>query len=139
MGFELHVAARRDPSDLRPGSAAGASPSLYTALSLNGTLDDDASRAVVTAVSDLPSEPGHSILVAMEDVAAASSSCLDTFAASMMSLRAAGKNVQVSARHLEFYETLAGAPNSRDWLLNFAATDTSGPRSGLHLDGPGRT
>ena len=136
MGFELHVAAKRDPSDLRPGSAVGSSPSLYTALSLNGTLDDDASRAVVTAVADLSTEPGHSILVALEDVAAESSSC-DTFAASMMSLRAAGKNVQVSARHLELHEKLAGAANSRDWLLGFATVDTSGPRSGLHLDGPG--
>jgi anti-anti-sigma regulatory factor len=137
MSFELTVAAKRDPNE-RSGPVSSLVPSSCTAIALNGTLDDEAVRAVLKTVSELATRDADSILVQMEDVDGGKAECLTSLARGLMTLRADGTNVQVACRDEAFYAKMAGTVDSRDWLMSSSASDPHVPRRALHVDGTDR-
>jgi hypothetical protein len=71
----------------------------------------------------------------MDDVRADNQVYLQNFAAELMSLRGAGRHVQVVAREPSLHAEMAQMANSRDWLLAFTASKVNGARHAIHVDG----
>jgi anti-anti-sigma regulatory factor len=136
MSFELDIAAKRDPLDGRKTGDRMSTAGPYTALTLNGIFDERASQRILRAVTDIFDMGADSVLIDMEDVSAHDDACLQNFAAALMSLRGSGRHVQVVARQSAFHAALAQAPDSRDWLRNFADGNVGEARLAIHLDGP---
>ena len=136
MSFELNIAVRHDSLEKQDGSEPSAKRGVYTAITLNGILDAEASQALLQMVADVCREGADSILIDMEGVDAPDHGCLEHFAAGLMSLRSEGRHVQVNVQHSTFHARMSKAANSRDWLLAFSEADGKGLRRAIHLDGP---
>jgi len=134
MGFELVVAAKRDPVG---GTSEPTSRPLAacTTITLNGTFDRPAVETVLAAASDLFGNGTASILIFMEDVSVADTVCLRLFADGLMSLRSKGSQVQVCAGDAALHQQMSQIPTSRDWLIGPTA-DAGVARRALHFEGP---
>jgi anti-anti-sigma regulatory factor len=136
MSFELNIAVRRDPLEGRERDEPWAKPGVYTAITLNGIFDAEASQVLLRTVAGVCGEGADSILIDMEDVSAPDQGCLDHFAAGLMSLRSGGRHVQVNVHQSTFHARMSKTANSRDWLLTFSKADALGSRHAIHVDSP---
>lgn len=135
MGFELTIATRNAPVASTVDDHA---PLQYTAIVLNGTLDDAAAHAVAQAIDTICGPAAACIIVEMESVACEDARALETLGVSMMEARSRDVNVQVAAHDRTLHDRLAAIADSRDWLISYAQSEDPGIRIALHLDGPGR-
>lgn len=95
MGFELSIAVKRDRLEGQDtGDPVALAP--YATITLNGLLEPPASREVLRTVAALFGEGADSVLIEMDDVRADNRVYLQNFAAELMSLRGAGRHVQVA-------------------------------------------
>ena len=101
---------------------------------MNGTFDDSSSEAVLQAVKTIFDEGAESIVIIMDNVRPGCATCLQAFAAGLMSLRHLGAHVQVDVREKALHTELSRITTSRDWLLTFAERSVNGPRRALHFD-----
>jgi hypothetical protein len=52
-----------------------------------------------------------------------------------MTMRAAGRHVQLGTHQKPLYERLETMTDARDWLLPFSDAEFGGARRAIHLDG----
>ncbi len=135
MGFELSIAAKRDPLEGRNIGEPMSRPR-YAAITLNGVFDDDALQAVMRTVSELFGDGAGSILIDMNDVRADDAACLGRFASGLMTFRSDGCHVQVVVRYAALHAEMAQIENSRDWLITSPDANVEEARHAVHLDGP---
>ena len=70
----------------------------------------------------------------MQDLQTDDAASLDAFAAELMTLRSAGRHVQVRVWEATLHATLAKLAGSRDWLLALTDADVGGARRSIHVD-----
>ena len=134
MGLELTIAMKHDPGT-GSGERAPVFPAPYASITLNGTFDQDDSRELLATITNLFAQSADSILVFMEKLLPVDIVCLQSFAAGLMSLRKAGRHVQVATCDARLHAKLDEIANSRDWLVASTSADSSGARRAIHLDG----
>ncbi len=136
MAFNLQISAKRDPLERLNADSGPRHPAPCAVIMLNGTFSEAASREVLGAIADLIGDRTDSIIVEMQDVSSDDADCLQRFVTDLMSLRNAGRNVQLAVRDPSLHATLAGWASSRDWLLWPADVEIDGGRRGIYVDPP---
>ncbi len=139
MGFELTVAAKRDPTEGRgPVFERGSSPAKTLSFHASGAFSHEDGAALARAIDDALAPEFCAYIVCLEAVDNVDESALLTFAQWIRGRRDEGIDLRLCAVEPHVHHLLEDVGEAGDALMPLAqATDTTPRRRvDLHLDAP---